>query len=255
MDIELAWNGPAATIVLNRPAKRNAMTLDMWRRVPDLVGEALAHGTTRLLVLRGNGGAFSAGADIAEFPQAYASAEAAIANQKTIQAAMTAVEQCPLPTLAAIDGACYGGGCGLALACDLRFATTGASFAITPAKLGLVYGIDDTRRLAAAVGPSRAKDILFTGRALPATEALQMGLVNAIHAPQDLDAAVERLAQSLGAVSAHSARATKRILAKLADGCLHDDDESRSMFADAFSGADFREGFAAFIERRPPKFS
>jgi enoyl-CoA hydratase/carnithine racemase len=255
MDIELAWNGPAATIVLNRPAKRNAMTLDMWRRVPDLVGEALAHGTTRLLVLRGNGGAFSAGADIAEFPEAYASAEAAIANQKTIQAAMTAVEQCPLPTLAAIDGACYGGGCGLALACDLRFATTGASFAITPAKLGLVYGIDDTRRLAAAVGPSRAKDILFTGRALPATEALQMGLVNAIHAPQDLDAAVERLAQSLGAVSAHSARATKRILAKLADGCLHDDDESRSMFADAFSGADFREGFAAFIERRPPKFS
>lgn len=255
MDIELAWNGPAATIVLNRPAKRNAMTLDMWRRVPDLVGEALAHGTTRLLVLRGNGGAFSAGADIAEFPEAYASAEAAIANQKTIQAAMTAVEQCPLPTLAAIDGACYGGGCGLALACDLRFATTGASFAITPAKLGLVYGIDDTRRLAAAVGPSRAKDILFTGRALPATEALQMGLVNAIHAPQDLDAAVEHLAQSLGAVSAHSARATKRILAKLADGCLHDDDESRSMFADAFSGADFREGFAAFIERRPPKFS
>ena len=255
MDIELAWNGPAATIVLNRPAKRNAMTLDMWRRMPDLVGEALAHGTTRLLVLRGNGGAFSAGADIAEFPQAYASAEAAIANQKTIQAAMTAVEQCPLPTLAAIDGACYGGGCGLALACDLRFATTGASFAITPAKLGLVYGIDDTRRLAAAVGPSRAKDILFTGRALPATEALQMGLVNAIHAPQDLDAAVEHLAQSLGAVSAHSARATKRILAKLADGCLHDDDESRSMFADAFSGADFREGFAAFIERRPPKFS
>jgi enoyl-CoA hydratase/carnithine racemase len=255
MDIELAWNGPAATIVLNRPAKRNAMTLDMWRRVPDLVGEALAHGTTRLLVLRGNGGAFSAGADIAEFPEAYASAEAAIANQKTIQAAMTAVEQCPLPTLAAIDGACYGGGCGLALACDLRFATTGASFAITPAKLGLVYGIDDTRRLAAAVGPSRAKDILFTGRALPATEALQMGLVNAIHAPQDLDAAVERLAQSLGAVSAHSARATKRILAKLADGCLHDDDESRTMFADAFSGADFREGFAAFIERRPPKFS
>lgn len=255
MDIELAWNGSTATIVLNRPAKRNAMTLDMWRRVPDLVGEAIAQGTTRLLVLRGHGGAFSAGADIAEFPQAYASAAAATANQKTIQAAMTAVEQCPLPTLAAIDGACYGGGCGLALACDLRFATTGASFAITPAKLGLVYGIDDTRRLANAVGPSRAKDILFTGRTLPATEALEMGLVNAIHAPQDLEAAVERLAQSLGAVSAHSARATKRILARLADGCLHDDDESRTMFADAFAGPDFREGFAAFMERRPPKFS
>jgi enoyl-CoA hydratase/carnithine racemase len=255
MDIELAWNGPAATIVLNRPAKRNAMTLDMWRRVPNLVAEALARDTTRLLVLRGNAGAFSAGADIAEFPQAYASAEAATANQKTIQAAMTSVEQCPLPTLAAIDGSCYGGGCGLALACDLRFATTGASFAITPAKLGLVYGVDDTRRLVAAVGPSRAKDILFTGRTLPATEALQMGLVNAIHAPEDLDAAVARFAQSLGAVSAHSARATKRILSKLADGCRQDDDESRSLFAEAFAGPDFREGFAAFMERRPPKFS
>lgn len=255
MDIELAWSGPAAMIVLNRPAKRNAMTLDMWRRMPALVAEAAARDTTRLLVLRGNGGAFSAGADIAEFPQAYASADAAIANQRTMQAAMTAVEQCPLPTLAAIDGACYGGGCGLALACDLRIAATGASFAITPAKLGLVYGVDDTRRLAAAVGPSRAKDILFTGRTLPAAEALQMGLINAIHPPEDLDAAVARLAQSLGAVSAHSARATKRILAKLTDGCQHDDDESRAMFADAFAGPDFREGFAAFMERRPPKFN
>jgi len=255
MDIELAWNGPAATITLNRPAKRNAMTLDMWRRVPVLVEQALARDTTRLLLLRGSGGSFCAGADIAEFPAAYASAEAAIANQRSIQAAMAAVEQCPLPTLAAIEGPCYGGGCGLSLACDLRFAADSATFAITPAKLGLVYGIDDTRRLAAAVGPSRAKDILFTGRTMTAAEAMQMGLVNAVHPAGELDQAIARLAANLASVSLHSARATKKILARLADGCNHDDDESRAMFAGAFEGPDFREGFAAFMERRPPKFS
>lgn len=255
MDIELAWTGHATTILLNRPAKRNAMTLAMWRRVPELVAEALARNTTRLLILRGAGSAFSAGADIAEFPEAYATPETAIANQTTIQAAMSAVEQCPVPTLAAIDGPCYGGGCGLALACDLRLATSGATFAITPAKLGLVYGVDDTRRLAAAVGTSRAKDILFTGRTLPADEALRIGLIDAVHAPDELDQAVGRLSTALASTSAHSARATKRILAKLSEGSTHDDDESRRMFAAAFDGPDFREGFAAFMERRPPKFS
>jgi enoyl-CoA hydratase/carnithine racemase len=255
MDIHLTTHDAYAEIVLNRPAKRNALTVAMWRRIPALAAEALAAPGLRLLVLRGAGGVFSGGADIAEFPQAYASRDTAIENQKIIQAAMTAIETFPLPTLAAIEGACFGGGCGLALACDLRFGAANATFAITPAKLGLVYGVDDTRRLVAAVGASRAKDILFTGRTLQANEALQIGLVNALHAPEDLQAAVERFASALAAASAHSARATKRILAKIASGAVHDDEESRAMFGDAFSSADFQEGFRAFMERRPPKFT
>lgn len=254
MDILLNSGGGFAEIVLNRPAKKNAMTMEMWRRVPELAAQALTHPGLRLLIVKGAGGAFSGGADIAEFPHLYATREAAMANQSVIQAAMRAIEDFPLPTLAAIEGPCYGGGCGLALACDLRFAAKDASFAITPAKLGLVYGLDDTRRLAAAVGLPRAKDILFTGRRMEPGEALRIGLIDAVHDTGHLDGAVRAFAASLSAASSYSAQGTKAILRRMAEGQVHDDDATRAMFGDAFSGADFREGFAAFMERRPPRF-
>lgn len=254
MDIFLNADAHAAEIVLNRPLKKNAMTMEMWRRLPDLAAEAAKRPDLRALVIRGAGGAFSGGADIAEFPHLYATRDAAMQNQSVIQTAMRAIEDFPLPTLAAIEGACYGGGCGLALACDLRFAAKGAKFAITPAKLGLVYGVDDTRRLANAVGLSRAKDILFTGRALDADEALRIGLVDAIHDAGKLETAIREFMASLSSASSHSARATKNILRRLAGGQSNDDDATRAMFGDAFSGADFQEGFRAFMDRRPPKF-
>lgn len=254
MDIFLTQDGHAATIVLNRPLKKNAMTVEMWRRVPALAAEALTMPGLRALIVKGAGGSFSGGADIAEFPQLYATPDAAMENQSTIQAAMRAIEDFPLPTIATIEGPCYGGGCGLALACDLRFAAKDAKFAITPAKLGLVYGVDDTRRLANAVGQSRAKDILFTGRTLDADEALRIGLIDAAHEQRQLDAAIRAFVTSLSAASSHSARATKEILRRLAGGQRHDDEATRAMFGQAFSGPDFQEGFKAFMERRPPRF-
>lgn len=255
MDIELRVDGPVAEITLNRPDKKNAMTVAMWRRIPDLTAEALTRDAVRVLILRGAGGAFSGGADIAEFPSLYASRQAAIENQAVIQGAMAAIEEFPLPTLAVIDGVCYGGGCGLALACDLRFAAKTAKFAITPAKLGLVYGVDDTRRLVNAVGLSRAKDILFTGRAIDSGEALRIGLIDAVHEPADLESAAHAFAAALSSASSRSAKATKEILRRIASGQRHDDDATRAMFGEAFSGPDFQEGFRAFMERRPPKFS
>jgi enoyl-CoA hydratase/carnithine racemase len=255
MDIFLNAHGHAAEIVLNRPLKKNAMTVEMWRRIPELADQALAHPGLRLLILRGAGAAFSGGADIAEFPHLYTTRDAAMENQKTIQAAMRAIENFPLPTLAAIEGSCYGGGCGLALTCDIRMAAESAKFAITPAKLGLVYGVDDTRRLANAVGVARAKDILFTGRTLDAHEALRIGLIDQTVQDGALDDAIRTLMERLSAASAHSARATKDILRRLEQGQRHDSDETRAMFGDAFAGADFQEGFRAFMERRPPKFT
>lgn len=255
MDVFLRTMGEAAEIVLNRPQKKNALTLSMWRRLPELTAMALEQPGLRVLILRGEGGAFSGGADIAEFPELYASREAAMENQKVIQAAMRAVENFPLPTLAAIEGPCYGGGCGLALACDLRFAARDATFAITPAKLGLVYGLDDTRRLAAAVGLSRAKDILFTGRSMKADEAIRIGLIDAVYEPGALSVAVQAFAANLASASSHSARGTKLILRRLAEGQRHDDDATRALFGEAFSGTDFQEGFKAFLERRPPRFT
>ena len=254
MDIFLNAAGSTAEIVLNRPSKKNAMTVEMWRRLPELAAEALKQPGLRALIVKGAGGAFSGGADIAEFPNLYATRAAAMENQTTIQAAMRAIEDFPLPTLAAIEGPCYGGGCGLALACDLRFAARDAKFAITPAKLGLVYGVDDTRRLAAAVGVSRTKDILFTGRTLYAEAAPPNIYALALHDASQLNAAVDAFAGKLASSSPATARATKEILRRLGAGQRHDDDATRGMFGDAFSGADFQEGFQAFVQKRPPKF-
>lgn len=257
MDIDLTIEGGvtrAARIALNRPDKRNALTLAMWRSIPDLVTQALAVPGLRLLIVEGKGGHFSGGADIDEFPTLYATKQAALEAQIVIQAAMRAIEDFPLPTLAAIEGACYGGGCGLALACDLRYATGTARFAITPAKLGLVYGVDDSRRLVAAVGHARAKDILFTGRTLDAESALRVHLIDALYPPGALDTAVSEFSDAIMSTAVSSASATKRILRKLSSGTLHDDAESQAMFADAFSGLDFEEGLRAFKEKRPPRF-
>jgi enoyl-CoA hydratase/carnithine racemase len=251
-DIELTFDGAIAEIALNRPDKRNALSIAMWRAIPDLVQQAAAK--ARALIVTGRGGAFSAGADIAEFEQAYASKDAALANQQAMQDAMQAIEACNAPVLAVIDGACVGGGCGLALACDMRWATTNARFAITPAHLGLTYGIADTRRLVAAVGLSRAKDMLFTARAIDAETALMWGLVDRVVAPDALAREVADFTQAIQDAARYSLGATKKITRKVAAGACLDDEDSRLLFAEAFSSEDFAEGYRAFQEKRPPRF-
>lgn len=252
-DIQLIKDGARARVIFNRPDKRNALNLAMWAAIPALVADAVIDTNVRLLTVEGAGGAFAAGADIAEFETTYRSRDAALANQVVMQAAMTALEDCPKPTAALIQGACVGGGCGLALCCDLRIADPGARFAITPGKLGLVYGVADTRRLVQAVGLSAAKDILFTGRILGAEEARAMGLIDRI-AP-DLTAEANALETALRSASAFTATTTKQILRLLREGATTDTDDSRALFASAFEGADFKEGFAAFTEKRAPKFT
>ena len=253
-DITLQLNGPLALITLARPDKRNALKLSMWAAIPDLVTQAQADPTARLLVITGAGGHFSAGADIAELPAAYASKEQALANQAIMLDAMAAVERCALPTLAVIDGVCVGGGCGLALACDMRWATPHAMFAITPAKLGLAYGIADTRRLVQAVGLSRARHILFTGSKADAPSALAWGLIDEIIAKAGMDAAVSALAGTLSGSARYSIKAGKQIIARVAAGAIDDNADSKALFGAAFDGPDFAEGFAAFTEKRPPRF-
>jgi enoyl-CoA hydratase/carnithine racemase len=252
-DIELALDNHLAVITLNRPEKRNALALDMWRRLPALVIEARA-ADARAIIIQGAGEHFAAGADIAEFADSYASPEAALANHATMQDAMRAIEESNLPVLARIEGSCVGGGCGLALACDLRWATPDARFAITPARLGLAYGIADTHRLARAIGLSRAKEMLFTARTIDAETALTWGLIDHIVAADAMPQEIQAFANALAGAARYSIAATKRITRKVAAGASADDDESRRLFADAFSGADFAEGFAAFQAKRPPAF-
>jgi enoyl-CoA hydratase/carnithine racemase len=251
-EIELRIDGRRADLILNRPDRRNALSLSMWTAIAGLAAEAAAVPGLRVLVVRGAGGAFSAGADISEFAEAYRTPEAALANQAVMAKAMSAIEDFPLPTVAEISGPCVGGACGLALCCDLRIAGADARFGITPAKLGLSYGIADTRRLAQAVGVSRAKDILFTGRLIGAEEALGIGLIDRVATPVEAETAA--LAADLCAASGHTARVVKETFAALRAGAVDDDNGSRARFAAAFSGPDFREGVAAFMQKRPPQF-
>lgn len=243
-----------AVLTLNRPAKRNALKLSMWAAIPELLQQVATDPLARALIVTGSGGAFSAGADIDEFETTYATPEAAMANQETMQRAMSAVEAFPFPTIAMIEGPCVGGGCGLALSCDFRFAAEGARFGITPAKLGLVYGVADTRRLAQAVGVSKAKDILFSGRLMDAQEAHRMGLVDRLFPADQLKSQTLAYVADIAKASSFSAFATKQIFTWLREGAASDDDASRGLFASAFKGADFKEGFAAFREKRAPAF-
>ncbi len=242
-----------ARLLLDRPAKRNALDQAMWEAIPGLVAEAMADPAVAVLILGSTTpGIFSAGADIAEFAARSLDSGWRAANQAAIRAAHLAIARAPRPVIAAIDGDCIGGGCGLALAADLRIAAPGARFGITPARLGLVYSLHDTKLLVDLVGPGQAKRMLFTGALLDAAEAQRIGLVEQL--ATDPMAAAGALAQAMQAVSGDSQAAIKGIIRRILDGATDDDAASAALFDAAFTSADFHEGVAAFLERRPARF-
>jgi enoyl-CoA hydratase/carnithine racemase len=246
-------DGPVATLTINRPDRLNAVTFAMFSRLPALLAEAEAAGGVRVLVLRGAGRkSFSAGADISEFETARTTPEQAAVYDDAVLAAEEALATFPAPTIAAIHGHCYGGGCALALACDLRFASSGARFAITPAKLGIVYPLRATKRLVNAVGPSRAKYILMSGIDIDAARAAAIGLVDEVD--DDVDAAVSEFAELLATRSGITQRAAKQTIARILDGATADDDAQAALRDASLASPDYAEGVRAFLERRPPKF-
>jgi len=246
--------GAVATLHLNQPAKRNAISILMWQRLLDLVSAADRDPNVKVIVVTGEGGAFAAGSDIAEFAQVAADPTTATAAADIIHQSENALSRVSKPTLAKISGACVGAGCGVALCCDFRFADTTARFGITPARLGLVYSVADTKRLVDVVGAARARDILYTGRIMDATEALAMGLIDRLMAPGDLDAVVQDYLTALTAASSFSQRALKRHLRAVVDGAHDDTPETLAVFAGAIGGAHFKEGHAAFMAKRKPEF-
>ncbi len=247
--------GPLVELVLDRPGKRNAIDARLWGALAEAAGALAADSAVRVVVLRGEPPAFSAGADIAEFPRAFADPSAARAYNDLVQGAMAAVEAVPVPVIAAVRGDCVGGGCGLALACDLRFAAADARFAITPARLGLAYALGDLRRLIGLVGPARAKDLLFSARTLDAAQAQAIGLVDRVVAPTELDAAVGTYADRLLELSGNSQRLVKQLTRLVLAGETAESGPSRELRDGAATHADFKEGLAAFQERRPPRFA
>ena len=254
--IRLDVAAPLSEIILNKPEKRNALSVDMWAAIPDLVTQAVADPETKVLLIHGgDAGAFAAGADISEFEKTYATKESAKAAGDTIAAALNALESCPKPTIAAIEGACVGGGVSLAMACDLRVASARSKFGVTPGKLGLVYPAGDTRRLLQAIGPGATKDILFTGRIFLATEAKEMKLIDRLVDDGTALEAAREFAKEIGAISQWSTRATKKMIKGLQSGWADTTGEAANLFLEGFSNQDFEDGYRAFLEKRTPNFT
>lgn len=254
--IRLDFAAPLAEIVLNKPEKRNALSIDMWAAIPRLVEQAIAAPETKVLIIHGgDAGAFAAGADISEFEETYATKDSAKAAGDTIAAALEAIEACPKPTIAAIDGACVGGGVSLAMACDLRVASTNSKFGVTPGKLGLVYPAGDTRRLLQAIGPGATKDVLFTGRIFMAAEAKEMKLVDRLADDGTGLQAAREFASNIAAISQWSTRATKQMIKGLQAGWDDAEPDAAELFLQGFSNEDFQDGYKAFLEKRAPNFT
>ncbi|MDT7934309.1 MAG: enoyl-CoA hydratase-related protein [Sphingomonadaceae bacterium] len=247
--IRLETHDATARLLIDRASKRNALTQAMWEAIPPIVAAAEADAAVRVVVLASaEPGVFAAGADIAELDANAADPAWRSANRQAIRAAQLAVTRAAKPTIAEIDGDCIGGGCGLAIACDLRVATPRARFGITPARLGLAYPLHDVKLLVDLVGPAQAKRILYTGAFIDSAEALRIGLVDEI-----ADSAAA-LINAVAAGSPYSHRANKLSVRRVLDSATDDDAQSIAAFEAAFDGPDFAEGIAAFRERRSPRF-
>jgi len=251
--IYVTQKSDVAELVLNRPEKRNALSEEMWSSLPTLLDQV--RNSCRILLVRGEGKHFASGADISEFEALYQTPERGQANSLRISEALDALARFPRPTLAVVRGACVGGGCGIALACDFRFADETARFAITPAKMGLLYPFNDTKRLVDTVGSSMAKDILLSARQLDADEALKSGLANRMTSVDNLNDLVATYVERLLDMSPRSVEHTKTMIGLVLGGQDQDTDETQKLYCDAFNSSDFKEGFRAFLDKRKPDFS
>ena len=243
--------GRISRIRIDAPASRNAMTAEMWQALIRLCDGIDADDAVRVVILTGGSECFSAGADIAEFAEVYATPESAAAYNGLFRRAQARLAAVRVPVLAAIAGPCVGGGCGMALAADLRFAGSGARLGITPSRLGIALSPEDTWQLVRVVGPARTKDILYSARLLNAQEALEVGLVDFVTTDPDPLAEALAYAETLCDRSPASLEVIKQTI----DGLTRaPSDPDRGGFEALFEGRDFREGRDAFLAGRKPRF-
>jgi enoyl-CoA hydratase len=241
-----------AYVTFNRPDARNAFTYEMYGRLADICAAVDADASVRAMILAGAGGkAFAAGTDISEF-HSMATAQDVLDYEERVERVLQALEQCRVPTIAAVAGACTGGGAIIAACCDLRIATQDAKFGFPIARtLGNCLSLANHARLVALLGAARVKDLVFRARLLDAQEARMIGLWNeVIDATADLRAAADALARLVGAHAPLTLKATKQTLLRLRMSALPPDDFDPVLTC--YLSADFREGMAAFLEKRRP---
>lgn len=260
----LEIDGGTATIRIDNPTKRNAMTVEMWQRLPVLLDRLAADPRVRVLVLTGAGDTFCAGADIGALDELLGVSLAADPGRdpgghRATILAENRLAAFPKPTIAEIRGHCVGGGCQLAVACDLRIAAEDARFGVPPARLGVVYPLPTTRRLVELIGPAAAKYLLYSAEPVDAGYAARIGLVNEVVPAGQLTDRVRALAATIADQSLLTQSAAKEFVT-LASTERFDTEPAnlaRIEYWDRqmLTAGDLVEGVTAFHQRRAPKFT
>ncbi|OZI34378.1 hypothetical protein CAL29_12715 [Bordetella genomosp. 10] len=249
--------GAIGWLIFNHPEKHNAVSLEMSAAVAPVIADFEADPDIRVVVVKGAGDrAFIAGSNISNFDAVRANPEENRRYQEISQGSYDAVYRCAKPTIAMIKGYCMGGGMDYAASCDIRICSDDAVFAIPAVKLGLGYGYQGQIRLNRLIGASRARDLYFTGRRYDAGEALAAGLVHEVAPAAGLEARVRAYAESIAENAPLTMRALKRVFLELErPPAERDMDAAHALISACYDSEDYREGKAAFAEKRKPRFS
>jgi enoyl-CoA hydratase/carnithine racemase len=252
--VTLEIQGEIATVTLNNPDKLNAINLAMWQQLHEIMARISGDDAVRCVVLRGAGeAAFAAGGDLEEFVTARATLEQALHYHGEVARALNAIADCPHPTVALIRGACIGGGLEIAGVCDLRIAGEGAKFGAPINKLGFSMYPGEMEGLLRLAGPAVVKEILLEGRILSAREAYEKGLVTRVVADQQVADETYATARRICGGAPLVAGWHKQWIRRLLDGRPLTDEEKSASFA-FLETEDYKEGLAAFLEKRKPNF-
>jgi enoyl-CoA hydratase/carnithine racemase len=247
-------DGAVAVVTLSNPGKLNAIDAAMWRSLAVVMSELDADTALRAVVVRGAGTAFAAGGDLEEFRDARDTPDKALAYHEAVGRALDALTGCRHPTVALIHGPCVGGGLAVACACDLRIAGESARFGAPIGKLGFSMFPGEIAGLMAIAGPATVKEILLECRLLSAQHAYDRGLLTRVVADAEVEAEVFATARRIAAGAPLVARWHKQWIARLERGGPLTAEERRASFA-FLDTADYREGMAAFLEKRSPRFA
>jgi len=243
-------------MLFNNPARHNAVSVEMWQAVPEILDAFEKDEAIRVIVLGGVGSkAFVSGADISEFGEKRSSREATLAYNALVEKASDRLLSCRKPTISMIQGYCIGGGVAISLCCDLRLAADNTRFGVPAAKLGLGYAYPGIKRLVDVVGPSFAKEIFFTARQFDAAEALQMGLVNRVRPAAEIETYVRDYASMIGGNAPLTVGTAKLCVSEyLKDPDKRDLAACQAAVDFCFASQDYVEGRTAFMEKRKPVF-
>jgi enoyl-CoA hydratase/carnithine racemase len=248
-------NGSVAVVTLNRPEARNALTWDMYDALVEACDAAEANREVRVLIIRGSGGAFAAGTDISQFRE-FNDGDDGVNYERRLDAVIDRIERLSIATVAEVDGAAAGGGCAIAMACDIRICSERAKFGVPVSRtLGNCLSMANTARMVDLIGPGLTRELLLTGRMIDAHEAINAGLANLIVPSGELQQEAYKIAAELSTRAQSTIKATKAMLLRLRDHRRPPQGSADDVLRECYGSVEFKEGVTAFLDGRRPRWN